>query len=364
MKKPLGILLSLALGAGGIFFYQRSSAVPSDKRSPSPQNALVAKAEKRDLDISVEVSGDVAPFFQLDVKPEVGGKLKAVHIEPGAIVKEGAPLVEIDDTDLLTERETALTEIEGAKLQVERDQRNFVRGKELFDSKLISREAYDNLASTVALSENALTKSSRRAQIVEDRLRKTKVLAPCDGTVLSVPVTEGQVVIGAASVNSGTTLMTIANLSKLLVETHINQIDVARIQPNQKVKLHAESLRQTEMEATISFIAPIATVKNTIKGFQVQAVINAPVAQLRPGMTVQLKILIDHAQDALTVPISGIFKGDGNSKVVYVRNGEGSEKRAVKVGLISFEHAQILNGLKEGEEILLVEPGRDRAKKS
>src|SRR3954471_22913336 len=172
------------------------------------------------------------------------------------------------------------------------------------------------------MAKNGLLKAQRKLQITEDKLSKTKVLAPSEGTVLTVPVTEGQVIIAAASVNSGTTLMTIANLSKLLVETHINQVDVSKLELNQDVKLRAESLKDLELVATISFIAPVATVKNNVKGFQVRALIDKPNPRLRPGMTVNVSIPIATATDAISIPISAVFKGEGKKKVVYVRIGE------------------------------------------
>jgi RND family efflux transporter MFP subunit len=178
--------------------------------------------------------------------------------------------------------------------------------------------------------------------------------------VLVADVIEGQVVIAAASVNSGTTLMTIANLSKLLVETHINQVDVAKLELNQAVKLRAESLKDLEMEATISFVAPIATVKNNVKGFQVQALIDKPNPRLRPGMTVNMSVPIASADDAVSVPIGAIFKGEGNKKVVYVRSGETTEMREVKIGVTNIDYVQILGGVEVGEQIMLVEPDKAR----
>jgi RND family efflux transporter MFP subunit len=361
MKRILFILILILAATGGWYgFTHRSGSGEKEVFA----DKFIARAEKRDIDSSVEVSGDVTPAFQLDVKPEVGGKLKVLHVEPGDTVKEGDVLVEIDDTDLLSEKESALTEIEGAKLEMEKTGKNYERAKELFEQKLISREVYENLSSEYALGENSLLKTQRKLQLVEDRLRKTRVLAPMDGTVLTVPVIEGQVVIAAASVNSGTTLMNIANLSKLLVETHINQVDVARIEPNQVVKLHVESLKDAEMDAKISFIAPVATIKNSVKGFQVQALIEKPNARLRPGMTVNISIPIASASDVVSVPISAVFRAEGNKKVIYVRNGENTERREVKVGVTNTDFAQIIKGVEDGEEILLVEPGRHPQKKS
>jgi hypothetical protein len=176
-----------------------------------------------------------------------------------------------------------------------------------------------------------LTRAGRKLEILEDKLRKTKVISPMNGTILTLPVIEGQVVIAAASVNSGTSLMTIANLEKLQVETHINQVDVAYLQPNQKVKLRAESIKDASMTGRISFVAPKATVKNNIKGFQVQAIIENPNPRLRPGMSVNLTVPIARADSAVSVSDQRRVQGRGEQeRSVYVRNGEATETREVE----------------------------------
>jgi RND family efflux transporter MFP subunit len=364
MKKALSFLLAVLIGAGWIAYGKRKTLTGNGTEAISEK--FIARAEKRDIDSNVEVSGDVTPAFQIDVKSEVGGRVKKLHVEPGDVVKEGDVLVEIDDRDLLSEKESALTEIEGAKLTMQRSKNNFDRGKDLADAKLISTEVFDNLSSEFAIAQNGLTKAERKLQLVEDRLRKTKVLAPMDGTVLAAgtPLVEGQVVIAAASVNSGTTLMTIANLGKLLVDMQVNQVDYRALSPNQIVKLRAESLKDIEMEARVSFISPVAVAKNSVKGFQVKALIENPHERLRPGMTVNIIIPIGHADDAVSVPIAAVFRGEGRNKVVYVRNGESTEKREVKIGVTNTDFAQVLSGVSEGEVILLVEPGRAAHKKS
>ena len=363
MKKLLILVLIAALCAGAWYAYGHRSAFARAGTEEIPEK-LITRAEKRDIDATVEVSGDVMPALQLDVKSEVGGRIKALHVEPGDAVKEGDVLVEIDDRDLLSEKESALTEIDGAKLSMQRSKNNFDRGAELSESKLISQEVFDNLNSEYAIAQNGLTKAERKLQLVEDRLRKTKVLAPMDGTVLTVPVIEGQVIIAAASVNNGTTLMTIADLSKLLVDMQINQVDYRALTPNQIVKLRAESLKDIEMEARISFISPVAAPKNSVKGFQVKALIEKPNERLRPGMTVNIVIPIGSASAAVSVPIAAVFKGEGRKKIVYVRTGDGTEKREVKIGVTNTDFAQVISGVTEGEEILLVEPDRAARKKS
>lgn len=355
MKTALTAALILVVGAGGWFLWRSPSAKSSSSGAAVPKE-YVAVAEKRDIDFVIEVNGDVTPDFQLDVRPEVGGKVKKLYVEPGQQVEKGDPLLEIDDTDLLTQKNGAMTDIQGAQLAVDKAQRNFVRAKELFEAKLISAEVYENSSSDHEMAKNSLAKAQRQLELVEDRLNKTKLFASTAGTVLDVKVIEGQVVIPAASVNSGTSLMTIANLSRLLVDTSVNQLDVARLKLGQRVKLSTDSIKDTDMEAVIQFIAPVAAVKNSIKGFAVQALIEKPDPRLRPGMTVSMSIPVASAQDTLSVPISAVFRGDNNSKVVYVRRGDTTEKREVKVGVADYQYTEIKSGLQPGEEILLVEP--------
>ncbi len=353
-KAILPVVIALLLGAAWYFFRPDSSRSASQ---PEPGNdRFVATVERRDIDFTIEVSGDVTPHFQLDVRPEVGGKIKKIFVLPGQAVKKGDPLLEIDDTDLLTQRKGALTDIEGAQLALDKAQRNYGRAKELFTAKLISREVFDNLTSDFEMAKNSLAKGQRGLETVQDRLGKTKLFASSDGTVLDVKVTEGQVVTAAASVNSGTSLMTIADLSKLLVETTVNQLDVARLQLNQRVKLTSESIKDVRMEAVVQFIAPVASVKNSIKGFAVEALIENPDPRLRPGMTVTVLIPIERAEDTVSVPVSAVFRGENNSKIVYVKRGAITEKREVQTGVANYEYTEIKSGLQAGEQILLVQP--------
>lgn len=355
MKKIFAILIFAFLAGGAWLVHSRR--ISSSASAEEIPDKFVAKAEKRDIDFTVELSGDVTPDTTLDVKSEVGGKVKALHVEPGQQVEAGDLLAEIDDSDLLTTKASAQTEIAGAKITVERNARILQRAKELFEAKLVNRENFENISADADMAKNSLEKAQRQLDSVEDKLSKTKIVAPSAGTVLSVSVIPGQVVVAAASVNSGTSLMQIADLSRLLVDTNVNQVDVTKLRLNQRVKLTTDALKDLNIEAAITFIAPVASTKNNVKGFEIKALIDRPDPRLRPGMTVNISVPVASVDQAVSVPISAVFKGDNNSKIIYVRTGEGAQKREVKVGISNLEYAEIKSGLREGEEILLVDPG-------
>jgi len=187
-----------------------------------------------------------------------------------------------------------------------------------------------------------------------DQLKKTRILAPFDGTVLDIPVNEGQVVVAAASVNSGTILMPFADLSQLLIKCQVNQVDAPRLSQSLPVSVNMGE-QQTPVKAHIEFIAPLAKVVNNIKGFEVRALIDQSDGRLKPGMSVSMNVPVGRVADALSIPVSAVFR-DNKENVVYVRKGESSERRVVTVGLTNLSFAEIKSGIKEGEEIWLVEP--------
>jgi len=322
---------------------------------PEKSDAPTSTATRESVEPKLFLSGEITPAFQVEVKPEVGGKVKKIHVVPGQTVSKGDELVTIDDTDLLNEKAAAETEIEGANLAVAKTRGNYDRARALYEQKLISKEVFANLEADFKISENTQEKAQRKLQTVNDRLSKTRILSPATGTILDVNVNEGQVVVGAASVNSGTVLMLFADLSRLLINAHVNQMDAERLSVGQEMMIRFSDDDEKGSRARIEFIAPVATVKSNIKGFEVQALIEENQGRLKPGMSVSMDVPVGHADQVVTVPVAAVFK-EKDQKVVYVRKGAEVQRRVVAVGLTDMSRAEIKSGLDEGEEILLVDP--------
>ncbi|MEO6052775.1 MAG: efflux RND transporter periplasmic adaptor subunit [Chthoniobacterales bacterium] len=333
--------------------FGKPSFFSKDTKKEFPDD-ITSEVTKRNIQYDLTLTGEIAPGFQMDVKAEVGGKVKSIDVTAGQVVKKDQLLAVIDDTDLKTQENTVTRTIQGTLLQKEKAKGNFDRAQKLYDAKLVSKEIYVNLQSDYQIASNAYEIANQSLKAVRDQLAKTRILAPADGTVLSIPVTPGQVIIAAASVNSGTALITFADLSKLLINTHVNQMDADKIILNQEIFVSV-SREEASLKAKIEFIAPLATVKNSIKGFDVTAAVKDPDHLLKPGMTVRMKVPVAHVENALCVPIAAVFR-EKNEHVIYVRNGETTEKRKVKVGVADLSYAQILSGVKEGEKVLLVDP--------
>ena len=350
MKLVLSIILALGLGAGGYFVFKNAPANPVDHTvGGRPSTALV---EARDIQFAVTAAGDIGPADQVSVRPEINGRVEELPVDIGDKVKNGALLCRLDDRDLQIERSQRTVEIDGARLQLQKAGRNFNRAKQLFHEELISQETFDDSRTEFDLSTNALDRAQQNLRLVDDKLRKTRLIAPFDCTVLTRPISLGQTVSGSAGFNSGTEIMTIANLNDMVVNAHVNQTDVVRLSQGQEVDIQVESVPGLKMQGSMERIAPQALIKNGIKGFSARVVIKNIDPRVRPGMTAVLNIPVSSADNVLAVPLAAVFS-ESNERFVFVKTEDHFERRPIIIGITDYSHAEVVKGLAAGEVVSL-----------
>ena len=350
MKVVLTLLVLVGVSAGGYFLWSKSPG--RDSFSQGADRVNTATVEPRSIRFAVMAAGDIGPADQVSVRPEVNGRIAELPVDIGDRVAKDALLCRLDDRDLQIEKQTREAEVDGAKLALQKAQRTFLRNKQLVSNNLISQEVFDDSRTEFDLATNALARSVSALRLVEDRLSKTKILAPFDCTVLTRPVSIGQAVSGSGGFNSGTEIMSVANLNDMIIVAHINQADVIRLTQGQDVEVAVESVPGLEITGKIDRIAPQAVIKNGTKGFAARVALKNIDSRVRPGMTAILNFPVSSAENVLSVPLSAIFT-ERNDRYVFVKDGESFVRRPVQVGLTDFFFAEIQQGLNEGEIVSL-----------
>ncbi len=384
MKSLLVWLVVLGtLGGGGYYaydkwpdkvaFWRNAEKADAAKKSARPTTAVVTP---RNISFAISAAGEITPAEQVSVRPEVGGRIDKLPVDIGDKVKKNDILFTLDDQDLQTEKAQRQIEIEGAKLQVtgarlavEKLEINFKRTKELYEGKLLAQEIFDNTKNELEVSKNSydisknnLDRAVKALQIVEDKLAKTKITAPFDCTILTRPVSVGQAVSGSGGVNSGTEVLTIADLSELIINAHINQADVTRLTANQKVQIEVEAVPGLRLFGRVDRIAPQATIKNGIKGFSTRMIVkNDEKSGVRPGMTANLTIPLQAADNVLAVPLAAVFTDQGD-RFVYVKQDEKFARVPILIGVTDYDYAEVTKGLEGGETVSLVTPAEELGK--
>ncbi len=363
MKKLFIIFVAVAVVAGGGWWWKNRQTAGPNSGKPARQTS--AKAESRDINFSINAAGEIGPADQVSVRPEVNGRILQLPVDIGDAVKKGALLFQLDDRDLQIEKESQQKEIERAKLEIEQAERNYLRSQALFDELLISKELFEDTKTRYELAKNSLGRSEKSMELVEDRLRKTRIEAPFDCTVLTRPVSVGQAVSGSGGFNSGTEVLTIANLTDMIINAHINQADVARLSQDQEVDVQVEAVAGLKMTGKVERIAPQATIKNNIKGFAVRILLQNVDARVRPGMTANIQIPVAAADNVVAVPLAAIFternpNTQQTERFVYVAHNQRFERRPVQIGVSDYFFAEVQKGLSPGEEVSLEQPPKEK----
>ena len=359
MKKVIVLLVILGIGLGGYYGWQSwRKTVPSSTVASRPTTATV---ELRNINFSVNAAGEIAPAEQVSVRPEINGLLQELPVDVGDRITKDTLLFRLDDKLLQQQRASNLTDIERAKLNLEKGERDYKRAQQLLTDKLISQELYDDTKTAYELARNALERAQKDLALTDEQLTKTIVRAPFNCTVLARPVSVGQAVSGSGGFNSGTEVLTIADLNNMVINAQVNQADVPRLKVGEVVEVTVEAVPGLKANGTVERISPQATIKNNIKGYPARILLKNVDPRVRPGMTANVKIPVASADNVVAVPLAAVFTEKGGEdgqmeRFVFIKQGEDFEKRNVKVGVSDYFYAEIQSGLKEGEIVSTVMP--------
>jgi len=367
MKKWIALVVVLGAGIGGFSAWNKwQKNKPASAAETRPTTAVV---ELRDISFAVNAAGEIGPAEQVSVRPEINGLIEQLPVDVGDHAKKDSLLFKLNDKELQQTRSSNLTDIQRAKLELEKGERDYKRARHLLEEKLIAQEVFDDTKTAFDLAKNALERSERELAITEEHLTKTVVRAPFDCTILTRPVSMGQAVSGSGGFNSGTEVLTIADLNSMIINAQVNQADVPRLKADQNVEVTIEAVPGLKITGVVERVSPQATIKNNIKGFAARIVLKNVDERVRPGMTANVKIPVATADNVAAVPLSAVFteKNPDSGQVerfVYVQDAETFEKRNVKVGVTDFFYAEIQEGLAEGEVVSLEMPKEEREKKA
>lgn len=357
MKKWIISLVVLALlGGTAYFIYSRVQADEARKEAEKPK--LVAQAQKRTIVSTVEATGFVQPIQVTDVKAELTGpgRILKIHVANNQVVKVGQLIVELDPILILPQKEEAESSYRSQTLALEKAKRDYERQVQLRAKNYTTEKDFEDAKTAYEIAKLDLDVMRARMEEANEAYKRTFIRAPHDGIVSDLNVTEGQVIVGAGSVSGGTTIMKINDVSKMYVDTDVNEIDINRIHMDGKASIAFDSLPDARFDGTITEISGTAVNRNALRVFPVKIVFDVAGQRVYPGISAAVSIPVTQVQDAVSVIISAVFS-DGPKRFVVVQNADGKlHKRYVLTGISDASYVQVKDGLKDGEMVSLVRP--------
>ena len=375
MKKRFFILLGLAVAAGAAYYFFSSN-------SKQETTYLTESVTRGNVEKTVVASGSVESVNEVDVGAQVSGKITKLYVKLGQEIKKGEMIADIDSTtqiNTLNTKKAALVsyqaQLKAKKTAYDVALSSYNRLSKLYTQKATSLDSVNTAKSTLdnAKAEmEAIEANIKQAEIevntAETNVGYTKITAPMDGTVISVPVSEGQTV----NANQTTpTIVTIADLSKMKIKPEISEGDITKVKAGQEVSFTILSDSQTVYHSVIDSVDPANTTTSDSSStssstsssssssttsaiyYYANVLIDNPNRTLRIGMTTENNIKIANAKDVLLVSNMAIQKRDGKSFVNVLNDKNQPEQREVETGVQNDFQTEIKSGLNEGEKVIV-----------
>lgn len=378
MNKSVKISIAILVVAGGIWGY--FSGLKNDIKAPE-----LVKVWRGNLQNYVVANGEVQTRNLTDIGAQVSGQIKKLYVKIGDSVQKGDLIAQIDSVTqenevknlqaqlLIDEADLNATQIAAnvAKTQ-------FLREQKLFKADATSRENYENAQNTYYLKSANLeqikakiNQTMIRLDTAKKDLSYTQITAPLSGTIVSVPVKEGQTLNAN---QTAPTIAQIANLNELEIVMEITEGDITKIKPSQMVEYSILSNPQRKFYAPITTIDPGLTTlsdgkygnsqnlnsnssssSNSAVYYYAKALAENKDNFLKIGMTTENRIIIEQSENALIVPLNAVIDENGDKFVFVALDGFGakSEKRAVKVGISDNVNIEILDGVSENDMLII-----------
>ncbi|HDO1313434.1 efflux RND transporter periplasmic adaptor subunit [Aeromonas veronii] len=336
---------------------------------------LTAKVVRQNVEQAVQASGVLQAREQVDVGAQVTGQVVRLLVEEGQTVKQGELLAEIDPTvaqNQLMKAEAALTRASAdlrMRLAMLQQARSALRRQQaMIGHESTSRAELEQAEAKFAASEadvanarTAVTSAKIDVATAQTELGYNRIVAPMDGTVLSLLTKVGQTLVSSQVVP---TLLKLADLDTMTIKARISEADVIRIQSGMSVYFTLLGDPDTRYDATLRAVQLAPTNLNesgSSAGGGSQAVyyyalFDVPNAQrtLRVGMTAQVSIVQGLRTGVLTIPVTAIsLRLDHDYAEVDVLKQGQPMRRRIKTGLRNDVQIEVLAGLDEGEQVLL-----------
>ena len=323
----MAVVILLAAAGGAIYIYIG--------KTPQVVVGPTVKVERGNVLSVVSATGTISPVNLVDVSSKITGLIEEVKVAENDKVTVGQVLLILDDTHLQALVAQAQARLTNAASIYERTQHLADLGAVTLQSLDTSRSDY-NVAQ--AAYDDAVS-----------QLNDTVIRSPINGQVIGKPTPAGQAV--APGVSTPMVLLTVADMSKMQIETQVDESDIGKMQVGQKVTFTVDAYPDKTFSGVISNVSQKATVVSNVVYYKVLVDVDASENLLKPTMTARVSINIAESKNTLIVPLAAVKSNTNGQYVVVAKNGK-TENTPVTTGITGDNKIEILSGLVEGDQII------------
>lgn len=313
-----------------------------------------ARVVRRDIGTTVIATGIVKPMVGAEVKvgSRVSGVVKRLRAQIGDHVEAGQVIAELDDAELKAKLNQVVAALAKSEADLEYSRINLERLRSLFEKDYASKQEFDQAETARKVAEAQVEQARANVEMARVQVEYARIHAPVPGVIASISTQEGETV--AASF-AAPTFVNIIDLDRLEVQAYVDETDIGRIREGLEASFTVDTYPDTDFKGRVTAIHPKAVIQDNVVNYIVTIEITDTQGRtLRPEMTANVNIFLEVRRDALAVPASAVARSGGERFVTVFEDGR-KERRTVKVGRRDGGYLEILEGLAEGETVVIID---------
>ncbi|MBU2995193.1 efflux RND transporter periplasmic adaptor subunit [Cellulophaga baltica] len=336
-------LVCIAILAAIVFFMKKNS---------TPTKLYeTATLEQKNITNKVVVTGKVIPEDEIEIKPQISGIIEKIYLEEGAKVNAGDLIALIKVVPNEQSLNNARGRISNANLALNNVKTEYDRNKKLFDKGVISSQDFNSIQLQYDQAKQELSNANTDYQIIRvgsasgSASANTNIRATVSGTILEIPVEEGDQVIESNNFNDGTTIATIADMNKMIFEGEVDEAEVGKLKLGMPLKINLGALDKTTFSALLKFIAPKGVEEDGAVQFRIEGDLEKKDSvNVRAGYSANASIVLEEKKDVLAIK-EALLQFDKETQEPYVEI-EKSENE--------FERKNLVLGVSDGIDVEVV----------
>ena len=351
--KYLGIALIIFGAVFAMLYFIKTNSKPLleyDIQSPKIQSI-----EKKTV-----VTGKVIPEDEVEIKPQISGIIELLYVDEGDLVTNGDLLAKVKVVPDEQALNTAKGRLSNTLILFENAKIEFKRNQSLFEKEIISKQQFDNAKLSYDQAEQNLKNARSDLQIIKlgsaggSTIANTYIRATVAGTILEIPIKEGDQVIESNTFNAGTTIATVADLKKMIFEGKVDEAEVEKLVIGMPLTVNLGAIQDKDFDAKLIFIAPKGNEEQGTVQFKIEGDVYLDDSVfIRAGYSANASLVLEKKDSVMGISEALLqFDKITNNPYVEVKNDKGKfERKNIELGISDGINVEILSGLSLEDEI-------------
>jgi RND family efflux transporter MFP subunit len=355
MKKKIAIIITICVVVVGMVL-----GVVFTRGTGSEGALTTVNVTRGDIVKTVLVDGSLVMPDKAYLSFGVTGTVTKVLVAEGADVRKDQVLARLDAPSLNSSIDMAELQVEIAEEQVKVARAQYEIAEENLDKGMpgVSEDVLELQVDIAKASWESAKLGLESAELslesAELNLEKAVIVAPFDGVVAGITITEGKEI---STATLATTAISLVDTSEIEMRGFIDEIDIATVQLGQAANIILDALPEEEVKGEVAFISPVGTALAGVVSYDTTITLENTVAELRDGMSATAEVIIERRDDVLSIPNRTIRGTTESPKVIVLVDGQ-QEWREITLGLSDGINTEVLSGLEEGEKVVVPTSGQ------